>query len=113
MMRTSSKLVKPVIVLGLCAVLVSHSTKTLVRNRDWYSDTALFTSAIRDNPRNGKVYNNLGHELERKGNYTFAEQMFRRASETQPDDVGAFINLGRVLKQQGRLEEAEEVGTCI
>ena len=109
LMRTSPKLVKPVLLLGLCIVLLTHSTKTLVRNRDWHSDMALFSSAIRDNPHNGKVYNNLGHELERNGNFMFAEQMFRRASETQPDDVGAFINLGRVLKQQGRLEEAEKV----
>ena len=107
--RTGSKLVKAVVVLGLAVVLLGHSAKTVVRNRDWYSDMSLFRSAIRDNPHNGKVYNNLGHELERGENYTFAEQLFRRASQIQPDDVGAFINLGRVLKHLGRYEEAEEV----
>ena len=107
--RTSSKLVKPVVFFGLSVVLVMYSTKTGMRNRDWYSDTALFRSAIHNNPFNGKVYNNLGHEEERNKNYSLAERLFRRAGEIQPDDVGAFINLGRVLKQQGRFEEAEEV----
>lgn len=90
-------------------LLLSHSAKTLSRNRDWVSDVALFTSAIRINPQNGKLYNNLGHEYERLDNLTQAEELFRTASVKQPDDVGAFINLGRVLKAQTRFEEAEEV----
>ena len=111
--RTSSKLVKPVVILGLSIIILTHASKTLVRNRDWYSDMVLFKSAIRDNPHNGKVYNNLGHELERKEDYVFAEQMFRKASEVQSDDIGAFINLGRVLKHLGRFEEAEQVCVCV
>lgn len=95
------------IVVGF--LLLSHSAKTLSRNRDWISDVSLFTSAIRINPHNGKLYNNLGHEYERLDNLTQAEELFRTASVKQPDDVGAFINLGRVLKAQTRLEEAEEV----
>ena len=107
--KTSSRLVKPVLFLGLSIVLLTHSAKTVVRNRDWYSDRTLFRSAIRDNPNNGKVYNNLGHEQERNGNYSFAERLFRQASQVQPDDVGAFINLGRVLKQLRRFDESEKV----
>ena len=111
LVRTRSKLIKPVVFLGLSILLLTHASKTLLRNREWYSDMMLFKSAIRDNPRNGKVYNNLGHELEKSENYPFAEQMFRKASETQSDDVGAYINLGRVLKHQGRFDEAEKVYT--
>ena len=111
--RTGSKLVKPVVVLGLTLLLLVHSTRTVLRNQDWHSDMSLFRSAIHDNPYNGKVYNNLGHEMERNENYTLAERLFRRASEIQPDDVGAFINLGRILKQQERYEEAEKVCVCM
>ena len=103
------KPVKPVVILGLAFVLLTHSSRTLVRNRDWFSDETLFRVSIRDNPSNGKVYNNLGHEMEKRGNYSFAEWLFRRAGEVQPDDVGAFINLGRTLKQQGQFEESEKV----
>ena len=42
-------------------------------------------------------------------NFTYAEELFRRGSEIQPDDVGSHMNLGRVLKAMGRLQEAEQV----
>ena len=90
-------------------LLLSHTAKTRTRNQDWSSDISLFTSAIQINPQNGKVYNNLGHEYERLDDLTRAERLFRTASVIQPDDIGAFINLGRVLKAQTRFEEAEEV----
>jgi len=43
------------------------------------------------------------------GDYSYAETLFRTAARVQPDDIGAFINLGRVLKAQERFEEAEKV----
>ena len=97
--------------LGLVILLATHVAKTLVRNRDWQSDTTLFLSAVRVNPNNGKVYNNLGSEYEKVENHSYAEALFRKATLVQPDDIGAFINLGRVLKAQERLEEAEKVKT--
>lgn len=106
---TGNKLTSSLAKVGLFWLLVSHSLRTLERNRDWYSDHTLFTSAVGSNPRNGKVYNNLGHEYEKAGNFSFAEELFRRATETQPDDIGAFINLGRVLKALERYEESEMV----
>ena len=74
-----------------------------------YSDLTLFTAAIRVNPNNGKLYSNLGHQYEHMKNYSYAEHLFRRGTEIQPDDAGAFMNLGRALKAMGRLEEAEKV----
>ena len=106
-----SKTVSALIKAGLVCLLLLHSAKTMVRNRDWHSDITLFASAIHTNPHNGKVYNNLGHEYEKLGNYSFAEELFRTAAHIQPDDIGAFINLGRVLKVQERYQEAEQVHT--
>ena len=77
-----------------------------------YSDLTLFTAAIRVNPNNGKLYSNLGHQYENRKNYSYAEHLFRRGTEIQPDDAGAFMNLGRALKAMDRLEEAEKVGMC-
>lgn len=95
--------------MSLC--LGTHSFKTLVRNQDWQNDNSLFRSAVRINGANGKVFNNLGHDYESSGNYTYAEKLFRRASQVQPDDIGAFINLGRMLKQLAQYEEAEQVSS--
>ena len=99
--------------LGLAILLTTHIAKTLVRNRDWHSDITLFTSAVRVNPNNGKVYNNLGSEYEKMENHSYAEALFRKATLVQPDDIGAFINLGRILKARERLEEAEKVKTVL
>lgn len=95
--------------VGIVCLLATHSAKTAMRNRDWYSDITLFTSAVHSNPNNRKVYNNLGHEYEKMGNFTAAEELFRTASKVQPDDIGAFINLGRILKAEERFKESEEV----
>lgn len=73
------------------------------------SDETLFTSAVRINPNNGKIHNNLGHVYEHKEQLPEAEKLFQLASQLQPDDVGAFINLGRVRKAQKKYQQAEEV----
>ena len=101
----TSKLVK----VGLVYLLLMYSAKTIIRNKDWKSDNELFVSAIKINPQNGKLYNNLGHEHELHGDFKMAEKLFRTASSVQPDDIGAYINLGRALKALGRNEEAEQV----
>ena len=93
----------------LTSLLLLHSAKTLHRNGDWRSDRELFVSAIAVNPDNGKLYNNLGHDHEARGEYETAERLFRRAVKVQPDDIGAYINLGRALRALGRDEEAEKV----
>lgn len=95
--------------LAVACLLITHTFKTLERNRDWYSDLTLFTSAVHTNPENGKIYNNLGHVYEHETNYSLAEDLFRKAVHKQSDDVGAYINLGRVLKAQSRYSEAEVV----
>ncbi len=93
----------------LTFILLTHSVKTFVRNADWESDTTLFVSAIRTNPGNGKVYNNLGHEYEHVSELERAEWLFQTASQVQSDDIGAYINLGRVLKAQKKFQSAEKV----
>ena len=76
---------------------------------DRVSDETLFTSAVRINPNNGKIHNNLGHVYEHQAKLVEAEELFYLASKLQPDDVGAFINLGRIRKAQLKYQEAEEV----
>lgn len=73
------------------------------------SDETLFTSAVRINPNNGKIHNNLGHVYEHQEKLAEAEELFLLASQLQPDDVGAFINLGRVRKAQQKYKQAEQV----
>jgi tetratricopeptide (TPR) repeat protein len=94
--------------IGMVYLLIFHSAKTVVRNRDWKTNFDLFSSAIKINTQNAKLYSNLGYEYEYMNNYTSAESLYRYASEIQPDDIGSFINLGRILKLQERFSEAEK-----
>ena len=97
--------------ISLVSLLLLHSAKTLHRNGDWRSDRELFVSAIAINPHNGKLYNNLGHDYEGREDHVIAEGLFRRAVRAQPDDIGAYINLGRTLRALGQDQEAEKVNT--
>ncbi len=57
---------------------------------------------------NAKLFNNVGHALERLGRNSEALEYFEAAAKVQPDDVGAHINVGRALNSLGRLDDAEE-----
>ena len=50
---------------------------------------------------------------EQAENLSYAEHLFRLASEKQPDNIGAYINFGLVLKGQQRYSEAEQVSVIM
>lgn len=106
---TQSNFIRLAIKLCVGYLLIFHTLKTMQRNKDWQSNISLFTSAIKINSHNAKLYSNLGHEYEHLMNYSYAESLYRTAIDIQSDDIGAFINLGRILRAQGRLKEAEKV----
>ena len=97
-------------VLKVCQILllVFFSIKTVDRNEDWKSDFHLFSSGLKVTQNNAKLFNNVGHTLEKEGKFEEALQFFRKAVDVQHDDVGAHINIGRLLSQMNRLKEAEE-----
>ena len=86
--------------LGLVILLTTHIAKTLVRNRDWQSDITLFLSAVRVNPNNGKVYNNLGSEYEKMENHSYAEALFRKATLVQPMILGPSSTLAESWRHE-------------
>ncbi|KAL5968691.1 Protein O-mannosyl-transferase TMTC3 [Taenia solium] len=95
--------------LLLAIVCSGFSLKTFYRNYDWKDEYSLFTSALKVNQRNAKLWNNVGHALEGRLQFDEALLYFQQAVRVQPDDMGARINVGRTLVQLGRLEEAETV----
>lgn len=83
--------------------------RTYVRNFDWYDDRSLFESAIKVNPNNAKLYNNLGHFYEREGDYNRALQYFRSAAKTDSEDIGSELNVARILIELNHTKEAESM----
>ncbi|KAL7055677.1 hypothetical protein AAHC03_022774 [Spirometra sp. Aus1] len=92
-------------------VLAVFAYKTVRRNYDWADEYSLFTSALRVNQHNAKLWNNVGHALEAKNNYSEALHFFQKAVEVQPNDMGAHINVGRTFVNLDLYKEAEEAYT--
>uniref|UniRef100_A0A8B9GSK2 Protein O-mannosyl-transferase TMTC3 n=1 Tax=Astyanax mexicanus TaxID=7994 RepID=A0A8B9GSK2_ASTMX len=89
-------------------LLTAHAVKTFNRTWDWESEYTLFTSALKVNKNNAKLWNNVGHALENQHNYERALRYFLQATRVQPDDIGAHMNVGRTYKNLNRSKEAEE-----
>lgn len=92
----------------LMMLIASHSLRTIVRNQDWQNEFNLYTSGIKVNPANAKLYNNAGHVFEANKQYDQALNYFLNATLIQPDDLGAFLNVGRTLVNLNRHAEAEK-----
>lgn len=111
--KTDKKMVNALVKLSLVWLLVFQATKTVVRNRDWVSSTALFSSAIQTTPGNAKMFSNLAASLDKLGNRSEAEEFFRHTIELEPEYITGYTNLAFVMKDQGRIDEALEARTLI
>ncbi|KAJ8002718.1 hypothetical protein DPEC_G00161850 [Dallia pectoralis] len=94
--------------LMIGVLLTTHAVKTLNRNWDWESEYTLFTSALKVNKNNAKLWNNVGHALENQNDYEKALRFFLQATRVQPDDIGAHMNVGRTYKNLNMSKEAED-----
>ena len=92
----------------LCAIIF-HCSKTLARNLDWKDELTLFSSGLKVAEGNAKMFNNVGHAFEAKEDFDTALKYFQHAASVQPDDIGAYINVGRTLNSLKRYKEAERV----
>lgn len=98
---------KPLLWGMLSLLLLTHSVKTFVRNGDWESEYSIFRSALKVNTKNAKLFNNVGHALEKYEKYAEALEYFEKAVSVQHDDIGAHINVGRTYNNLNMSKEAE------
>ncbi|GIX70057.1 protein O-mannosyl-transferase TMTC3, partial [Caerostris darwini] len=98
---------KGFLVLLISIVIVFHSLKTVLRNNDWVSEKEIFAAGLKVNKRNAKLYNNVGHALEGRGQFQEALEYFLQAAAVQPDDIGAHMNVGRTYNNLKMYDEAE------
>ncbi|MCS7033166.1 MAG: tetratricopeptide repeat protein [Phycisphaerae bacterium] len=75
----------------------------------WRDSETLMRHAIAVVPNNYLAYNNLGHELVRKGDRAGAEAAFREMLRINPNDVGAMNNIAVELSARGEFAEAESL----
>ena len=107
-MKHSSKVISCAMKIGLVYLMAVHSTKSLLRNRDWYSEFTLYYSAVRTMPHNGKMLHNLATKYSTKDIST-AQKLMRATIEVEPNFISAYSDLGWLLAKQEKVEEAEKV----
>lgn len=96
------------ILVCFVSLLLCHALKTITRNADWSDEQSIFLSGVKVNNKNAKLYNNVGHALESRDNYSSALLMFHQAVIVQPDDIGAHINIGRTYNSLDMFDDAEK-----
>jgi tetratricopeptide (TPR) repeat protein len=101
--------IKKLFIVLFCVTIALFCLKTQSRNNEWKNELSLFSSAIKVNPNNAKLYNNIGHYYERLKNYSKAYEYFKLASDHQSDDLGSQINIARTLINLGEEEKAEQL----
>ena len=92
-------------------LIVTHGVKTWVRNPAWYNNYNLYLSAVRTIPHNAKMWSNLATEVDKSGNHSESEMLFRRVLDIEPNYTTGYMNLAYLLREGSRTEEAIEVHT--
>lgn len=95
--------------IGLLCLIITHSVKTLTRNRDWYSKLSLYSSLLRQYPTNGHMLANIAKEYREVGDFHRAELAYRHAMQVAPNVVTSYVNFGSMLNILKRYSESEEV----
>lgn len=90
-------------------VLFGYAARTVVRNRDWRSNTTLFTATARASPNSTIAHAYLGNNLLERGDLSGARREFERSLEIYPGFGRALVGLGTVLQRQGRFDEAIQI----
>ena len=103
----SNKNLKLLLHIPLFLLVMLHSTQTVRRNSEWYSDETMALSGIKINPNNAKLFLSVGNDLAQKG-LTKCEEYYRKAIELRENYEAAWSNLGFVLFNMDRSQEAEQ-----
>jgi len=91
-------------VLGIVALLLA--VRTVVRNRDWRDNFAIFSSAVRAVPENAKARSGLGGEYLRRSELQEARKELQISLDIYPDSADALNSLGLVEARLGHDQEA-------
>ena len=109
--QNKQTLLNQFIKLSLFYLLVTHTAKTVVRNRAWISSLDLFASAISTYPNNGKMVSNFASQLDLSGNRSLAIALFKRAIVLEPYLITGYMNLAYAQREMEQYLEALEVSS--
>lgn len=95
--------------IALILLIFIFSIRSMHRSHQWTNEIDLFTSGVSVCPLNAKVHYNIGKVLSDQGKQNdIALASYRKAVELHPTYDQAWNNLGNMLKDMGKTEEAEQ-----
>lgn len=92
----------------LCAIVLSFTGRTWIRNADWADNSALYDSMVRGAPNSAKAHYNLGVALQQRGDERAAAAQFQHALDIYPWAEGAALGIGMGWEREGRVDAAIE-----
>lgn len=95
-----------VVAFGALAAAGVLGVETRARNRDYWSEEALWRDTVVKRPADPRPRVAYGDVLLRTGRIAEAEAQFRAALERSPADTVARVRLAAALARQGKVEEA-------
>ncbi len=94
------------IVFGI--VIISLSTRTIIRNIDWKNEDNLWIATGKTSPSSPNTHNNLGDVYGRWGDKQKAMKEFQTAIALKPNYGDAYHNLANTYREVGEKEKALE-----
>lgn len=94
--------------VAFTVALLLLGVRTVVRNRDWKDNLALWTATVRTAPRSVRVRTNLASSLKAKEQFEEALIHYQAANEILPDSPRGYIGMGDVYRLMGRFDLAVE-----
>jgi tetratricopeptide (TPR) repeat protein len=85
--------------VAVLAAVIALGTATVLRNRVYRSEVALWRDVVQKAPRNPRGHNSLGAALDQLGQVDAAVRCFRQALRLRPDYPRAHYNLATALTQ--------------
>ncbi|XP_043271664.1 protein O-mannosyl-transferase TMTC4-like isoform X2 [Venturia canescens] len=97
----------PVFLYGI--LIVVYFGRSWIRSEQWRHEKSLFRSALGVCPLNAKVHYNIAKNAADLGDSNLAGAEYREALRLNPDYAQAMNNLGNLMKEQNKYEEAEKL----
>jgi tetratricopeptide (TPR) repeat protein len=94
--------------LAFAVGLLLLGVRTVMRNRDWKDNLALWTATVRTAPRSVRARTNLAGSLKAKERFEEALIHYQAANEILPDSPRGYIGMGDVYRLMGRFDLAVE-----
>jgi tetratricopeptide (TPR) repeat protein len=104
--RLQRPMAKKAFRLSVVVIVILLMTQTVRRNSDWQDEMTLWLQTVRTAPNSARAHHTLGSVLAARREFSLALEQYRVAESIYAEDAMLICDLGTVLSQLGRADEA-------